>query len=640
MDKKIKTALLSGLLALALLAGCASSTLTQTNVQEQPATISTTVSEVANATTSTQDQIATNTPEVSGSTQTSVDASTQQNANTSNNDVSIDSAPDHDDAEDYQWDSASLVEIRLDGTAISADSAAVRIDGSKATITAAGSYSLSGNLTDGQINVDTSDEGIVRLILIGVDIKNSTSAAINVINADEAQIVLADNSVNMIEDGSDYVFASAEEDEPNAAIFSKDNLTISGNGALTVNAHYNDAIASKDGLVITGGTISVDAADDGIRGKNYLVIKAGTLVVTAQGDGLKSDEIEDATQGYIAVENGTITVTAGGDAMDAETDVVIAGGAFRLSSGGGSQASIDAESSAKAIKGTVAVQIDGGTFTTNAADDVLHSNGSLLINNGSFVIATGDDALHADASVQINGGSVRIDESYEGIESAVITLNGGDIQLRASDDGVNIAGGNDSGITGGRPPRPGQASTTPYTGSNYLYINGGTLFVDADGDGIDVNGAVKMTDGLVVVCGPTQQMNGALDYDASFTITGGMIVAAGSAGMAQTPDASSSQNSLLLNLDTAQTAGTLIHIQSSDGKQVLTFAPNKAYQSVALSSPELVNGTSYTVYLGGSAAGAQSGGLYDADSYTPGDEYTSFTVSSVVTSVGSAGRFR
>ena len=148
-------------------------------------------------------------------------------------------------------------------------------------------------------------------------------------------------------------------------------------------------------------------------------------------------------------------------------------------------------------------------------------------------------------------------------------------------------------------------STTPAI--TILYINGGYIWVDADGDGLDINGAIEMTDGVVLVNGPTENMNGALDYDGGFNISGGFLVAVGSAGMAQAPRQISSQNSLLINLSCTTAAGTLIHIQNSAGEDILTFAPTKHYQSIAFSSPELVNGETYTISYGGSSSGSLLG---------------------------------
>ncbi len=560
-------------------------------------------------------------------------------------DAAAENSSDHGDAEDYVWDSSTSVKIALNGSSASADGQGVTADGSKVTITSAGTYDISGSLADGQIIVNSEGDGIVRLVLNRVDISSSTGSPIYVMSADEVMIVLADDTKNTLSDASSYVVGDAEEDAPNAAIFSMADLTIYGNGSLTVNGNYNDGIASKDGLIIAGGTIAVNAADDGIRGKDYIVVQDGTITVNVQGDGLKSDNAVDAAKGYILIEGGAINVTSGNDAIDAETDVLIAGGEIVVIAGGGSDGRIAESASAKGILAAAAINIDGGTITINSADDAIHSNGNLVINGGTFILSTGDDAMHADSTLQVNGGQITILDSFEGLESAIITINGGEIHISSSDDGLNVASGNDgSGMSfgpgrGGRPGGgPGQ-DTFAASGDYYLKINGGYVYVDADGDGIDVNGYIEMTDGVVIVNGPVENMNGALDYDAGFKISGGFLVAAGSAGMAQAPDQSSSQYSLLLNLTSTLRAGTLIHIQSSDGEEILTFSPTKQYGSIAFSSPEMVKGSSYVVAYGGSSTGAATDGLYLGGTVSSATELTSFTVSGIVTAVGRGSKW-
>lgn len=539
-------------------------------------------------------------------------------------------------------DAAGTVAIALNGDSIAAGGRGVVVDGSTATITAAGTYSLSGTLNDGQIIVNSEDKLPVTLILNGVDIHTATSAPIYIANAETAVIMLADGSVNTLVDGASYVFADPEKEEPSGAIFSNDDLLITGNGSLTVTGNFNDGITSDDSLTIDGGAITVNAADDGLRGKDYLLIRGGAITVVAGDDGLKSSNADDPALGYIAVEGGTIDITAGGDAIDAETDVLVTGGEFTLIAGGGSRARIAADASTKGIKGAANVLIDGGTFAIDAADDGIHANAHITINGGTFAIASGDDGIHADATVTINNGDIDITESYEGIESGVIVINDGRISVAAGDDGINVAGGADgSGMRAGpgRGGRPGQAQdTTPYTGSFYLYINGGRTVVHTVGDGIDVNGAVVMTGGTLLVHGPVDSFNAALDYDAGFAISGGLLVAAGSVGMAQAPGGASTQNSVLINLSGALPGGTLVNIRSKSGEDLLTFAPADQFQSIAFSSPELVNGD-YTLYYGGSADGTVADGLYTGGTYTPGTEYATFTVSSVTTMLG-RGSFR
>ncbi len=634
-------------------------------------------------------------------TEAAVDASTQSTtvdtaaaaSTTTTVSVAADLSNTHESAEDYSWDAASEAAIALNNDSITVSGAGASAAGSVATITAAGNYRISGTLTDGQIVVDSADEGTVRMILDGASISSSTSGAINVVNAKKVVIVLADNSQNNISDASIYVYASAEEDEPNAAIFSSADLTFYGNGSLTVNGNSNDGIASKDGLIIASGNITVNAVDDGIRGKDYLVVKSGVLTVNAGGDGLKSDNAEDATKGYIQVEDGTLNITAGADGLDAVTNILLNNGDFTLTSGGGSSATLAADASAKGIKSDSAITINNGTFHIDSADDALHANVSLVINGGSFSIATSDDGMHADATLTINAGNIQINQSYEGIESAVITINDGNIHIVSSDDGINGAGGVDGSGTmqgfgggmGGGGTRPGNkpggmgqgtppdgapaantdgtqmqppaaadgtlleqsalpnavnmnADTFAATGSYFLYINGGTIVVDANGDGIDVNGGIEMTDGVVLVNGPTNDGNAALDFDSGFNVSGGLLVAVGSSGMARTLSTTSTQNSVLVNMTSAQAAGTLINVQNSAGENVITFVPTKNYQSLTLSSPSLATGSEYTVSIGGSSTGTVVDNLILDGKYSGGSSVGSFTISSVVSLLGSEGR--
>ena len=544
---------------------------------------------------------------------------------------------------DYTWDSFAVIPITLNGDSISAESAGIKIDGSIATIVSAGTYSMTGSLADGQIIVDTADKETVQLILNGADLHSSTSSPINIVDASKVVIILAAGTENTVSDGATYVFASEDVDEPNAAIFSTADLSFSGSGSLTVSGNSNDGITSKDGLIIASGTILVNAVDDGIRGKDYLVIEDGNITVNAGGDGLKSDNEEDTAKGYISIASGVLHIASGGDAIAAQSDVMITGGEFTLVTAGGASASIAATLSAKGIKGVSSVVIDGGTFDIDAADDAVHSNGSVTVNQGTFAITSGDDGMHADSTLTINNGTITVNKSYEGLESAVITINAGDIQVVSSDDGINVSGGMDgSGTQGGGPGGPpgagggrGQDSFTSNT-SYYLYIRGGTISVNASGDGLDVNGAIEMSGGTVLVSGPVENMNGALDYDASFTLTGGVLIAAGSAGMAMAPGTTSSQNSVLINFNSMLPAGTLVHVQNSAGEEIFTFAPAKQFQSIAFSSPLLVQGESYAVYLGGITTGTQTGGLIQGGSYTPGDLYGNITLTSVVTGAGAS----
>ncbi len=554
----------------------------------------------------------------------------------------------HEMPDDYAWDSASVVPVVLKGESIEASGAGLRVDGAALTITAGGTYSLSGRLSDGMIIVDSGDDAVLRLILDGVSLSSSRGSPLQILSAGKVVIVLSDGAVNQISDASEYAYPDAGADEPNAALFSAADLTITGEGRLIVEGNANDGIASKDGLLIAGGRIEVTAVDDGVRGKDYVVIRDASLQIDAGGDGVKSDNEEDADRGYVWIQSGTVDISAGRDGIDATTDVIVSAGDIHIVSGGGSAVYLDESVSAKGIKGSESVVLGGGAFNIDSADDAVHSNARITIHSGSCDLASGDDGMHADESLTIHGGTIRIANSYEGLESAVIIIHSGEIEIVSSDDGINVSGGADASGTapGMMPPGnrtrpgpmggPGQDAFVA-SGDYYLHINGGQILIDADGDGLDINGAVEMSDGLVLINGPTQNMNGALDYMAGFKMTGGILAAVGSAGMAMAPDQTSSQYSILVNFDSTQPAGTVIRIENRAGENLLTFEPAKPYQSIAFSSPQLAVGETYRIFLGGSASGTDIGGLYIDGTYSSGKEYSSIEITGTVTFLGDAG---
>jgi hypothetical protein len=523
---------------------------------------------------------------------------------------------------------APATTIRL-GDAIAVEGVGATVNGNTVTISAGGIYRLSGTLADGQVVVAAKSSETVQLTLDGVDLASSTNAPIYVKSAKSASIALADGSQNRLVDG---VSRPPSAEEPNAALYSEVDLTIGGSGALTVDGRFNDGIASKDDLTVENGSITVTSVADGVRGRDRLDIAGGTIAVTAGKDGLKSSNDEDPERGVVSIAGGLVQVTAGGDGIQAETDVAISGGTLAITSGGGSSVTPSADVSAKGIKASVDVTITGGTITVDSADDAVHSNGSLAVRGGTLTLASADDGMHADATLEIAGGDVTITRSYEGIESARIAISDGTVRVSSRDDGLNVAGGADSSAVNGRP---GQNSFSAST-NNLLSISGGYVVVDSIGDGLDANGAIEMSGGTVVVHGPAERMNGAIDYDRGFTITGGTLIAAGSAGMAQAPGTTSTQPSVLVTLPAAQPAGAVFQLGTASGEALVTFAPNRAYQFIVVSSAELEQGMDYVVQAGGSATGAATDGLYADGAYSGGAQAASFTVAGAVTQAGTA----
>lgn len=488
---------------------------------------------------------------------------------------------DHDEPADHVWDTGDEVTVTLDGTRADVDGDGVRASGTRLTFTAAGTYRLTGAWA-GQLVVATPDDGIVRLVLDGVAITSDDASALVVTDADEVMLVLADGSTNVLGDGDGYAAPGVDTDGPNAALYSTADLTIAGTGALEVTGNANDAIASQDGLVITGGDLRVTAVDDAVRGKDYVVVEGGTLEVAAGGDGLKADNADDAAAGWVRLSAGEVTVVAGADGVDAQTDVAVT----------------------------------GGSLTVTASDDAVHAAGSVVISDGTLALDAADDGVHADAALTVMGGTVTVTRSYEGLEAALVTVTGGVVTVRASDDGVNVAGGVDG--SGGAPPAPGGGRPPEDAGDTFdptedtayhLSITGGTLVIDADGDGLDSNGTAEMTGGTVVISGPTASMNGAIDVQGTFEISGGTLAAAGSSGMAEAPDATSPQAWLGFDLGQWVPEGGVLQVVDADGAVVAAFEATKEFSSFVLSVPELVAGADYTVHLGGTPVGDATGGL-------------------------------
>ena len=538
--------------------------------------------------------------------------------------------------------------INLQGDTATVEGSGVTVEGTVVTITAGGTYALEGTLY-GQVFVETEDEDTVFVLLNGVDITNSTGSPIFVSNAEKIVLTLAENTKNTIRDGDTYAELD-ESDEPDAALFSKDDLTINGAGELIIEAKYNNGIASKNDLLIVSGMISVTSVNDGIKAKDSITILDGVVTVNASADGIETTNADEEGKGTILIEGGTLNITAELDGIHAQTILQINGGSLNIVTGGGAQNNSTqggsiwgerlndnpvetATDSAKGLKAGLALTIAGGTCSINSADDSLHSNGTITLYGGDMILASGDDGAHADSVITINAGNITISQSYEGLESAVITINNGYVDITASDDGINAGGGADASALGSRP---GQ-NTFNTSGGSWVYINGGTIYINANGDGLDSNGSIEMTGGRVIVNGPTNNGNGPLDYMGTFNISGGFLIAAGSSGIAQAPSETSNQYSVLYNFDTEQAAGTLIHVESTSGEDILTFSPAKTYQSILFSTAELQNGETYTIYAGGSATGSETNGLYTEGAYTPGTEVVSLAISSMVTGGGAWG---
>ena len=252
-------------------------------------------------------------------------------------------------------------EITLTGSGATCDSSSVYVgEDGKISINSAGTYLITGTLDDGMIYVDCVDAGIITLVLKGVSITNGDGACIHIRKTQNAVITLYEGTENVLTDGAAYKFENPEDTEPDAAIYSKDDLTINGTGTLTVNGNYSNGIVSKDGLKIDNGTINVTAARHGIKGKDYLIINGGTLNINSLRDGIKSTNYDSQLVGYIEINGGTVNIMSEDEAVQAVSAVNFNGG------------TVSVGSTNNGIKCDGAINFNGGTVAIDVEDNALN----------------------------------------------------------------------------------------------------------------------------------------------------------------------------------------------------------------------------------------------------------------------------
>lgn len=573
------------------------------------------------------------------------------------------------------YDEESAIAINLSDGASTADSDSVVIDGDTITITEEGTYILSGSLTNGQIVVE-AENAKVQLVLDNADISCETSAAIYVKAAEKVFITTTDGSTNTVCTSGE--FEAIDDNNIDATIFSKSDLTLNGAGSLEVTCPNGHGILSKDDLTITSGEYVVDAGKHALSGKDSVRIAGGIFDLTAGRDGIHSENTDEEEKGFVYIENGSFTITSDGDGIDASYVVEIVDGSFDITAGGGYEngevhtdndmmggfgnmggqmpdgstgdgnapsdmtppdgstgegnapsgttnsgtdsttttsadstdaaVTADAENSAataetsdsdsststKGIKADGALQILGGDYNINSADDAFHTNSTLEIRDGNMEIATGDDGMHADDALVISDGDINITKSYEGIEGLTITIDGGNISIVSGDDGLNAAGGADSSGFGGM-------GTDMFASNDdiWIEINGGYLYILAGGDGVDSNGNLTINGGEVYIDGPSDGGNSAIDYgdNAAAYINGGTVVAVGSSDMMEAFDDSSEQAVMSVSVS-AGSAGDEIKLLDSDGNELISFTAAKTYDAVIISTADLTQGETYTLVTG------------------------------------------
>ena len=409
-----------------------------------------------------------------------------------------------------------------------------------------------------------------------------------------------------------------------------------------------------------GATTSGAAVNNGIGCDGSIVINQGTFVIKAANDGIKSapdatDETEGTTidtdsAGTITINGGTFDLDVDGDGIQADTELNINGGTFDIQTWKGYSVWNDTLADAYSCKGLKAsgdraeeaglepaLNITGGTFNLNTGDDAVHSDAYVTVTGGTFTIKTGDDGMHGDTSLILgteNGyerdPDVTINNSYEGLEGGTVYIYSGRFYVIASDDGVNAAGGSSNGSDpgagggntfnpggggpggqggpGGGGNQPGGGSTS--TGDYNIYIYGGDLYVNCDGDGIDSNGGLYLYGGTQAVFSMRSGGdNSPIDADGTVSITGAKVFAAGSAGMDSAQSSWFGSNQKYTTSSTSYSSGKIINTKAgSNGSVVFSYTLPKNVNylmaswptSVSSSAPSFATTSSVTACKGGS----------------------------------------
>ena len=555
------------------------------------------------------------------------------------------------------YTSSNATLISFTDSAVTADGAysGYEIEGTDVSITAAGTYVFSGDCDDGSITVKKGVTG-VTLVLNGLTLTNADSAAITLNKTAEAALIAAAGSENTVAD-------TAGANDENAAVKVKSgaSLSLSGTGTLTACGNAKNGIKGASDAVITVDelTLNIEAADDGLSCDDELTIKGGRVNITAGGDAVKaSPDTDDAENpdttslGNVTVSGGTMTLMAANDGVQADGDLTVTGGTFDITANGGHTTALtDDSASCKGLKAGKTLTVSGGTVNVDSADDALHAN-DVTVSGGTLTLASGDDAVHADNDlvVGVKGSSstsnpkIDITASYEGLEGTTVSVYSGDIDVAASDDGVNAA----------------NSDLGERSDKYAIHIAGGDLYIDAGSDGLDSNNNITMTGGKVEVYGADAMMDAAIDYDGTFTLSGGTLFGAGMepgagtqayiavgqttssgghGGMGMTrPDKTDGstmtppdgqQNGTRPEKPSAdkngwtggkgQSAnhesalgikeGSVITVQDASGKTLYTATALGSMSSVIFSSPDIKEGETYTVLVDGASVGTATAKL-------------------------------
>ena len=464
----------------------------------------------------------------------------------------------HYSAKDLTW--GSSIEVTIDLSNPTATDGVTVSDG-VITITKAGNYKLTGTY-EGQIKVEAADSDMVRLILNNATITNSTGAAINVVEADEVVIYTASGTTNTVSDGSSY--SDTASGSPDAAIYSKSDLTLAGEGTLKVEGKYEEGIHTSDGLVIASGTLEVNAANTGIKGKDYVDILDGTITVTATKDGIKATNDTDGNRGWVRLSGGTVNISAGDDGFKAERVLEISGGTLNITQ---ANEGIEAQY----------INILDGTVNVTSSDDGINASYSTT--------STSTESTTATSTNQSAQG---------GQNSAPQAPSGSAGQAPSGTMGQPPAGG---GAGGGMGGGMGGGGGTFEVVDATINITGGTVTVNTNGDGIDSNGTATLSGGTLIVNGPFTGGNASLDTNGDLLLNGTTVTAGNSGDMFEAPSTNSTSGYVKISNVSNLSAGTTVQVTDSSGNVVANYkVTNSSTALILVSSSKITKGESYTVY--------------------------------------------
>ena len=482
-------------------------------------------------------------------------------------------AQTHYTNEDLTWDSSGEKTIDL---ANPTATDGVSVENGTITITSGGTYRITGEYS-GQVKIEAAKTDTVRLVLDNAKITNSTGAAINVVSAAEAIIYTAAGTTNTVADEANYT--ATGDDDPDAAIYSTANLTLTGEGSLSVKGAYEEGIHTTGGLVIASGTLDVNAANTGIKGKDYVDITGGIVNVTAAQDGIKSTNTDDESLGFTRLSAGSVTVSAGDDGLKAPHTLEISGGTLNI------------EKSNEGIEAQY-INILDGDVTVNSTDDGI---------NASLKDSSSDTSSDTTSGTAAAGQQTQQNQ------------NG---QVQQAPAGGGAAPGGSQGSTGQNQnmPQPPTDGTMPGGGGGTfevvdaaINISGGTVTVNAEGDGIDSNGTATFSGGTVTVNGPAAGGNNALDSNGDLLLNGGTVTTGSTADMFEAPSSASTSGYLKITDSSALTQGSTVQVTDSSGTVVANYKiTTSGVQLVLVSNKNIVKGQSYTVSVTSGSVDAAS----------------------------------